>query len=350
MNEMQGRVVVITGASSGFGRGAARKFAENGAHVVLAARRRRLLRDLARECKELGAEALVLETDVSNADDVERLAEETLEKFGHIDVWINNAGVGAVARFEETPIKENEQVIRTNLLGTVYGSHAALRQFQKQGYGTLINVSSFAGKVAAPYLSSYSASKFGVRGLDMALRQELEQNHDDNIRVCTVMPVSMDTPFFEHAANHTGKPVQPIPPVYDPQKVVDTIYHMALEPQDEIVVGASGHVGSLGERLAPKLTEKQMGKKAHKVQMEQDESAPQKSGSVFKPMRTGTGLHSSGREEGNGSKLAAGLGLLVPVAMGAAFLVFNRIQERQEAAQKVREVQRMQQVEEHPAA
>lgn len=328
MREMQKRVVVITGASSGFGRGTAVKFADEGASVVLAARRKRLLKEVARECKELEAEALVVETDVSDADEVERLAEAALAKFGTIDVWINNAGVGAVGRFQETPLREHEQVIRTNLMGTIYGSHTALRQFQKQGYGVLINVSSFAGKVAAPYLSSYSASKFGVRGLDMALRQELEQNHDDNIHVCTVLPVSMDTPFFEHAANHTGKPVQPIPPVYDPQKVVDAIYQMAMEPQDEIVVGAFGHVGSLGERFAPKLTEKHMGKKTHKVQMEQNEWAPERPGSVFEPMESGADLYASHQEKGSVGKLAAGLSLGVPLAMGAVYLALEKMRKR----------------------
>jgi short-subunit dehydrogenase len=158
MGEMRNRVVVITGASSGFGRGAALKFAENGAKVVLAARRKRLLKQLAAECRGMGADSLVVETDVSSSSDVEELAERAIEKFGKIDVWVNNAGVGSVARFDETPLEEHEQVIQTNLMGTIYGSYAALQQFRKQDRGVLINVGSFAGKVAAPYLSSY----FGI--------------------------------------------------------------------------------------------------------------------------------------------------------------------------------------------
>src|SRR6201999_833480 len=100
-------------------------------------------------------------------------------------------------------------------------------------------------------LSSYSASKFGVRGLGMALREELEQNDEDRIHVCTVMPVSMDTPFFEHAATHSGRAVAPIPPVYDPQKVVDVIFELAQHPEDEVIVGAAGKLASVGERFAP---------------------------------------------------------------------------------------------------
>lgn len=325
MGEMRNRVVVITGASSGFGRGAALRFAEAGARVVLAARRKRLLKQIAEECREAGGEALVVETDVSSSSDVEELATRAVDKFGKIDVWVNNAGVGAVARFDETPLEEHEQVIQTNLMWTIYGSYAALQQFRKQGRGVLINVGSFAGKVAAPYLSSYSASKFGVRGLGMALRQELEANGEDRIHVCTVMPVSMDTPFFEHAANHTGKPVQPIPPVYDPQKVVDVIYEVALDPEDEVIVGSSGKVGGWAERLAPGLIESQMGKRAHKAQMKQKKSAPDKSGSVFKPMRSGTGVYGDWADKkSSGSKLAAILGVAVPLGVGAVYLALQR--------------------------
>ena len=340
MGEMRNRVVVITGASSGFGRGTALKFANEGAKVVLAARRKRLLKQVAEECRQIGAQSLVVETDVSNSSEVEELAQRAVDKFGKIDVWINNAGVGAVARFDETPLEEHEQVIQTNLMGTIYGSYVALQQFREQGRGVLINVGSFAGKVAAPYLSSYSASKFGVRGLGMALRQELEENDETGIDVCTVMPVSMDTPFFEHAANHTGKPVQPVPPVYDPQKVVNAIYNAAVDPVDAVIVGASGKLDSLGERFAPKLIEKQMGRTAHKAQMGQEESAPDHSGSVFKPMSSGTDVYggwtkkdSKPTKKDSGGKLATILGLAVPIGMGAVYLAFQRARSRKEFEQ-----------------
>lgn len=328
MGEMRNRVVVITGASSGFGRGAALKFAAAGAQVVLAARRKRLLKQVAEECRQIGAQALVVETDVSNSSEVEELAQRAIDKFGKVDVWVNNAGVGAVARFDETPLEEHEQVIQTNLMGTIYGSYVALQQFREQGRGVLINVGSFAGKVAAPYLSSYSASKFGIRGLGMALRQELEESDERGIHVCTVMPVSMDTPFFGHAANHTGKPVHPIPPVYDPQKVVNVIYEVALDPVDEVVVGASGKLGSLGERFARKLTEKQMGRTAHKAQMGQTESASDSSGSVFKPMSSGTDVYGGWAKKENGGKLATVLSLAVPIGMGAVYLAFQRTRNK----------------------
>ncbi len=339
MRKMRNQVVVITGASSGFGRGAALKFAGAGAKVVLGARRKRLLKDVAQECRELGVEALVVEADVSESGNVEELANRAVHEFGTIDVWINNAGVGTITRFDEAPLEEHEQVIKTNLLGTIYGSYFALKQFREQGEGVLINVGSFAGKVAPPYFSSYAASKFGVRGLGMALREELAQNDDDGIHVCTVMPVSMDTPFFEHAGNHTGKPVRPIPPVYDPQQVIDAIFEAAQNPQDEVVVGASGKVGSWGERLSPKLMAKQMAKRTHKSQMQQEETAQSNAGSLFRPMKSGTeirgGWEKSGErseepEESSGSKLGAVLGMAVPAAMGLAYLLQLRRRKKDE--------------------
>lgn len=325
MFELNDRVVVITGASSGFGRGTALKFAEAGANVVLAARRKSLLNELAEECEEHGVEALVVEADVSDSGDIERLASRAVSKFGHIDVWVNNAGVGTFGRFDEAPLKDHEQVIRTNLLGTMYGSYAALRQFRKQGSGRLINVASFVARVAAPYLPSYSASKFGIRGLDMALRQELEQNGEQDIYVCTVMPTSMDTPFFEHAGNYTGKPVKPIPPVYDPQEVVDTIFDLALNPRAEVVVGRYGKVGAAGARIAPRLMEKKMGKQTHKSQMEQKGSARDSSGSVLHPMREGSEVRGGWlEEEGSRSLLKSLLGIAIPVAVGIAVLSQRR--------------------------
>jgi short-subunit dehydrogenase len=332
MRKRGNRVVVITGASSGFGRGAALRFAQAGDNVVVAARRKSLLKEVADQCRQAGVKALAVEADVSNAADVQDLASQAISKFGRIDIWVNNAGVGTVARFDEAPLEEHEQVIRTNLLGTIYGSYEALTQFRKQGQGLLINLASFAGKVAPPYMSSYAASKFGVRGLGMALREELAQNNEKNIRVSTVMPVSFDTPFFEHAANHTGKPVAAIPPVYDPKEVIDTIFQMSVSPEDEVIVGTMGKVSGLAQRLSPKLVEKQMAKQTHKAQMEQEESAADSSGSLFRPMKSGRQVYGALEQQQESSddhkhgmgKFGTVVGVAVPIAMGVAYLMRRR--------------------------
>jgi short-subunit dehydrogenase len=281
------KVIVITGASSGFGKGAALKFAEAGASVVIAARRDDLLEGLAAECEAAGGKALVVPTDVSVPDEVEELCNQALQRFGCIDVWVNNAGVGAIGRFDEVPLDVHLQLINTNLLGTICGSYFAIRHFRQQGAGILINIASVIGKVPAPYYSSYAASKHGVVGFSAALRQELKEDDMDNIHVCTVMPTSMDTPFFEHEANYTGHQAQPIPPTYDPQKVIDVIFDLATDPEDEVSVGGAGALMTFLHGLVPGV-EGMMAKQTRKVQMEKAPPEDEKTGSVFEPEAEGT--------------------------------------------------------------
>ena len=317
MESLRDQVVVITGASSGFGKGAALRFAEEGAHLVLAARRKGLLKELAKSCEKLGVKTVVVETDVSNTEDIEEVAEKAVEEFGRIDVWVNNAGVSAFGRFDEIPLKEHEQVIETTLLGCLYGSYQALRNFRTQGEGVLINLASYLGKGSAPYQSSYVASKHGIRGLDMAIRQELQANNEsEKIHVCTLMPTSMDTPFFEHAANHLGHPVLPIPPVYDPQEVIEAIVELARNPQDEVIVGRRGKVASAAEKIMPGALERQMAKKVHGKLMRQSETEGPSPGSLFSPMRSGRDVRGGWlSEQSNGGKVAKiALGAVIPIA------------------------------------
>jgi short-subunit dehydrogenase len=286
--DLKGKIVVITGASSGFGKGAAREFARRGASLVLAARRDVLLEGLAQECEVAGGDAHVIPTDVSQEAEVAQLAADAVTQFGRIDVWVNNAGVGALGRFEEVPLADHVKVIETDLLGTLYGSYFAMRQFRAQGSGTLINIASVIGKVPAPYYSSYAAAKHGVVGLSAVLRQELEQNKVEGIRVCTVMPTSFDTPFFDHSANYTGHETVPIPPVYEPEKVVEVIVRLATEPEDEVSVGTAAKVMTFAHQIAPGTTEAMMGKQSHRAHIEKAPPGPDTAGSVHEPVQEGT--------------------------------------------------------------
>jgi short-subunit dehydrogenase len=275
-------VVVITGASSGFGRGAALAFARAGAVVVVAARRGEVLDEVTRACIAEGAEALAVETDVADPVDVAQLAHQTIARFGRIDVWINNAGAGAVGRFDAIPLDDHTQVIETTLLGTIYGSYVALREFRKQRKGTLINVASVTGKVAALYYASYTAAKHGVVGLSSALRLELAEDEEDrDIRVCTLMPDAHDTPFFQHAANYSGHENVPPPPVHDPENVVEAMLELARDPQDEMVVGSAGKAAVATDRLSPALAEKILAR-SHRKQLEAP-PAPPTDGALLQP-------------------------------------------------------------------
>jgi NADP-dependent 3-hydroxy acid dehydrogenase YdfG len=145
--KLQNAIVVIAGASSGFGKGAALELAKQGAKVVVAARRTPLLEEVVETIKQQGGSALAVTADVSVQDDIDRLAQQTLATYGRIDVWINNVGVGALGYFWDIPLNVHVRVVDVNLKGLIFGAHAALNQFIKQKGGTLVNVGSVDSEV-----------------------------------------------------------------------------------------------------------------------------------------------------------------------------------------------------------
>jgi len=283
-----GKVVVITGASSGFGRGSAIRFSEMGATVVLGARRGEVLEEVAAECNAAGGRGLPVAIDVSRQSDVMLLAERTISEFGRIDVWCNIAGAGAIGRFEDVPLEDHVKVIETDLLGTLYGSYFAMRQFRAQNAGTLINMASLAGEVPAPYFASYAAAKHGVVGLSAALRQELSQEKIETIHVCTVKPTTFDTPFFEHAARYTGHEACPIPPTYDPKEVVDAVVDLALNPKNEVSVGTAAKVFHLAHHLFPGVVEALMARQTRKAEFDDARPGEPSSASLHESKPGGT--------------------------------------------------------------
>ncbi|MCM3788920.1 SDR family NAD(P)-dependent oxidoreductase [Domibacillus indicus] len=176
-----GLTVVIAGASSGLGKGTARRLASEGANLVLGARRAQLLEELVEEC---GPNAAAVQMDIGKEEDVKKLFDTAMEKFGRIDVWMNMAGVGLIGPYTELPTKDLQQIVQTNILGTMYGSHFALRQFKKQESGILINMGSVASKIAFPYYTAYTATKYAVSGLSAGLYQEMELENYEDIHVC----------------------------------------------------------------------------------------------------------------------------------------------------------------------
>ncbi len=284
-NLYRDRVVVITGASSGFGRGTALELASRGAHLVLAARSEETLRDLALECEALGGRAIAVPTDVSNAAAVENLARAAKTKFGSFQAWINDAGVAAIGRFDRVPLEDHLKVIETDLMGTLVGSYCAIKHFRERGEGILVNVASMLGKIPAPLYASYIAAKFGVVGLSDSLRQELNEENISTIRVCTVMPMAHDTEFFEHASNYTGHQGVPIPPTYDPSVTVEALVRLVVEPDDEVITGWQGGVFNALHRLIPNSIEKVMGKNTTQAQLKKAPEAFDKRGSVHQPSK-----------------------------------------------------------------
>ena len=294
--ELSQSVVVVTGASSGIGRATALAFARAGASVVLTARRVAPLQAAAAECERLGSGALAVPADVRDAAALERVAAEAQARFGGIDVWVNNAGVTLLGRFEDAPGDLWREVLETNFFGAVNGARVALPHLRRRGGGTLINVGSVNSRVGAPYASAYVASKFAIRGFAECLRDEVR---GEGLDVCTVMPASIDTPLFQHAANFAGRPVKPLRPIIRPQRVAAAIVRCAKRPRREIVVGFSGRQLIALHDLALPLFERVMSRTVEREHFLQRPADPSP-GNLREPVPDWTGV-TGGWKDGDAS-------------------------------------------------
>lgn len=290
-NSHTGLTVVITGASSGFGKGVAQKLGAQGANVVLAARRTQLIEELA---IEIGPNALAVTTDVSKEEDVKHLYESSVAAFGAIDVWINNAAVGIIGPFTDVPTADITRAVEINVIGTIYGSHYALRHFKEQQTGTLINVGSVSSKIPYPYYTPYSTTKYAVTGLTAALHEEIELEGFDKIHVCSVHPWATDTPWFEHTGNYTGHAAE-LSPMDDPEIVIDAIIDLIDNPKKNVDTGVKAKGAALSGHLAPGTTESFNARYVQKI-IQSAPPAPPTSGSLHEPMQSGTGVSGGIRE------------------------------------------------------
>ena len=294
------KVAVVVGASSGIGRATALRFARQGCRVVLASRGEEALAEVKREIEQIGAEALVVPTDVTKWKQVRHLAEAAVERFGGIDIWVNDAGVSVFAPFLEMPLDDFRRVIDVDLLGVVYGSRAALEVMTRQGSGTLINVSSIVGELPQPYTAPYGMAKAAVRALGVSLRSELALQKRRRIHVCTVMPSTIDTPFFGHAGNYSGSRVIAMPPVYAPERVARSITALVSHPHAEVMIGPAGAFMARSHRMLPRLFDAQMALQTEASQLSPTESADDTTGILYEPIAAGDaavegGWNGSGR-------------------------------------------------------
>jgi short-subunit dehydrogenase len=250
-NPLRGKVVLITGASSGFGEDAARLFAKEGCKVVLAARRLERLQELAADIQSQGGEAIAVPVDVNQSAEIALMVQTTLDLYQRIDILFNNAGFGAMDWFEELdPERHIETLIRVNLIGTMLVTRAVLPEMLEHGSGHIINMASVAGLIASPLITTYSASKYGVRAFTDSLRREVSPL---GIKVSGIYPGPATTEFGTHIKTQPRRGTinrfafLRMPSMYVAHRVVD----VAKRPRRSVVIPWWFHIITTFDTLFP---------------------------------------------------------------------------------------------------
>lgn len=226
---IQGKVVAITGASSGIGEATARVLAKAGAHIVIGARRTERLEKLAEEIALDGGSVLIQKLDVTDREQVKSFADLAVSEFGRLDVMINNAGVMPLSLLDALLVDEWDRMVDVNIKGVLYGIAAALPIMKQQGSGQIINVSSIGGHTVSPTAAVYCATKFAVRAISDGLRQE-----NNKIRVTTISPGTTTSELADTIsdpiARDTMKGFRAV--TIDPEAIANSILYAISQPAD----------------------------------------------------------------------------------------------------------------------
>jgi NAD(P)-dependent dehydrogenase (short-subunit alcohol dehydrogenase family) len=262
-----GPIVVITGASAGLGRAIAHGFAKRGARIGLVARNPEALEAAKRECEELGGQALVLPTDVSDADAVDAAASRVEDEFGPIDIWVNDAMVSVFSPVKEMEASDYKRVTDVLYLGFVYGTLSALRRMLPRDRGTIIQIGSALSYRSIPLQSAYCACKHAINGFTDSLRCEL--HHDNsNVKVTAIQMPAMNTTQFDWVKNRMPNDTQPVPPIYEPELAAEVVVAagLAKHPRREYWVGTPTVAAIVGQKFIPGLLDIYLGKTGYKSQ------------------------------------------------------------------------------------
>ncbi|GAA1905173.1 SDR family NAD(P)-dependent oxidoreductase [Williamsia serinedens] len=250
MERTTSRTVLITGASRGIGERTALRFAESGARLVVVARGRAALEDVADRCRIAGApDVLVLPADIGDPDAVRGVFDAALDRFGHLDVVVQNASVAAFGRFTDIPAHVFDAVLRVNVLGAASVCREALQHFRERGRGSLVVVGSLLGHAAVPLMSPYVMSKFAVTALVRILRQETRADRD--ITMHGIWPGAVDTAIYPLSANYSGRLARVLPLNDPPDKMARAIVDISSRRSRDRQVGLANRPMLLGYRLLP---------------------------------------------------------------------------------------------------
>jgi NAD(P)-dependent dehydrogenase (short-subunit alcohol dehydrogenase family) len=279
------QVVVLFGASSGIGRETALHFAAAGANVVAVGRRQAALDSLAQDIRMSGGICVPLVAEVSDFAQVKRVADDTVQRFGRLDTWVQLAAVSLYAPFEQHEPDEFHRIIDVNLVGAAYAAKAALPHLKASG-GALIMVTSVEAVQAIPFHAAYAASKHGLRAMTEVIRMELAAE-DAPVSVTNIMPSSINTPFFDLAKTKLGVKPRGVPPVYEPDVVARAILFAAVHPSRDLVAGGAGKSFVVLKRLSPSISDRLMSWAGFALQKTREEKGPDAPNNLFAPVEGG---------------------------------------------------------------
>jgi short-subunit dehydrogenase len=284
-------VVVVTGASAGVGRAVAHAFAKRGAQVGLLARGRRGLEAARREVEALGGRALALPTDVADHEQVESAAQQVEDRFGQIDVWVNDAMATVFAWFADTEAEEFRRATEVTYLGTVYGTMAALRRMTPRDRGKIVQVGSALSYRAIPLQAAYCGAKFAIRGFTDSIRTEL-LHQKSGVQITMVQLPGLNTPQFNWCRSKLPRHPMPVPPIYQPEIAAEAVYWAAHHRRRELWVGYSSVQAIVATKLAPRLTDRYLARKAVGGQQVDDMPLPgERPGNLFEPVEDDAATH-----------------------------------------------------------
>ncbi len=291
-DEMRARaeVVVITGASAGVGRAAARKFARHGARIGLLARGPDGLEAARREVEELGSGALVVPTDVANADQVESAAAQIEAEFGQIDIWINNAMTSVFSPIKQMTAAEFRRVTEVTYLGYVYGTLAALKRMLPRDRGVIVQVGSALAYRGIPLQAAYCAAKHAVQGFCDSLWCELLHDNS-NVKVTMIQMPALNTPQFGWVKSRLPRKAQPVPPIFQPEVAAEAIYFAAHNPRREFYIGLPTVKAIVADKIAPALLDHYLARTGYDSQQYDGAEDPNRPDNLWQPVPGDHGAH-----------------------------------------------------------
>jgi NAD(P)-dependent dehydrogenase (short-subunit alcohol dehydrogenase family) len=290
MAHMDGRVVVITGASSGVGRATARAFANAGADVALLARGRDGLEITAKEVESSGRRAAVFPTDVADPDQVEASASEIERMLGPIDVWVNDAMVSVFSPFLEMTPEEFRRVTEVTYLGVVHGTYAALRRMVPTDRGVIVQVGSALAYRGIPLQSAYCGAKHAVQGFTESVRCELLHERS-RVRITMVQLPALNTPHFDVALVRLPWEPQPVPPIYQPEIAARAVVWASEHPRRERWVGGSTAATLIANAIVPGLLDRYLGRTGYRSQQSDESIRSGRPSNLWEPVPGDRGAH-----------------------------------------------------------